>query len=155
MNGALFGGNTSIDAANYDPIDHLNQLFSHPSTVTSISRVSDTLQTHKNDLAVEISELEVAQAYGPDSSLERMQSAQAELAQLFRKIETVRSRAIQTEQNITSMTADIKRLDGTKRNLTLSMTALKRLQMLTTAYDQLRALAKSRQYRDCAGLLQA
>ncbi|GKT92036.1 LOW QUALITY PROTEIN: GARP complex subunit Vps53 [Colletotrichum tofieldiae] len=139
MNGLSVGGKASLGAANYDPIDHLNQLFPHPSTVTSVSRVSDTLQTHKNDLAVEISELEVAQAYGPDSSLERMQSAQAELAQLFRKIETVRSRAIQTEQNITSMTADIKRLDGTKRNLTLSMTALKRLQMLTTAYEQLRA----------------
>lgn len=99
--------------------------------------------------------MEAHQAYQPNSSLERMQNAQAELAQLFRKIETVRSRAIETEQNITSMTADIKRLDGTKRNLTLSMTALKRLQMLTTAYEQLRGLAKTRQYRECAGLLQA
>lgn len=53
------------------------------------------------------------------------------------------------------MTADIKRLDHTKRNLTLSMTALKRLQMLTTAYEQLRGLSKSRQYRECAQLLQA
>ena len=117
--------------------------------------MSRSLEAHKDDLSAEIADLEVAQAYGPDSSLERMRSAQAELAQLFRKIETVRSRAIQTEQNITSMTADIKRLDGTKRNLTLSMTALKRLQMLTTAYEQLRGLAKTRQYRDCASLLQA
>jgi len=39
--------------------------------------------------------------------------------------------------------------------LTLSMTALKRLQMLTTAYEQLRALSKTRQYRECAQLLQA
>lgn len=53
------------------------------------------------------------------------------------------------------MTAEIKRLDGTKRNLTLSMTALKRLQMLTTAYEQLRGLARTRQYRECASLLQA
>ncbi|KAL3958804.1 hypothetical protein ACCO45_006966 [Purpureocillium lilacinum] len=127
-----YGHASSLDAVDYDPMVHLNQLFSHPSTVSSIS-----------------------QAYQPDSSLERMQSAQTELAQLFRKIETVRSRAIETEQNITSMTADIKRLDGTKRNLTLSMTALKRLQMLTTAYEQLRGLAKTRQYRECAGLLQA
>ena len=84
-----------------------------------------------------------------------MQSAQAELASLFRRIESVRSRALQTEHDITTMTADIKRLDGTKRNLTLSMTALKRLQMLTTAYEQLRGLARTRQYRECAGLLQA
>ena len=139
----------------YDPIQHLNLLFSHPSTVTSISHVSTNLTSHHNDLSAEISKLETTQAYGPDSSLERMQAAQAELAGLFRKIETVRSRAIETEQNITSMTADIKRLDGTKRNLTLSMTALKRLQMLTTAYEQLRGLFRSRQYRECAGLLQA
>jgi hypothetical protein len=84
-----------------------------------------------------------------------MQSSKDELAVLFRKIESVRTRALETEQTITSMTADIKRLDGTKRNLTLSMTALKRLQMLTTAYEQLRGLAKSRQYKECASLLSA
>ncbi|KAM6532036.1 Vacuolar protein sorting-associated protein 53 [Fusarium solani] len=154
MNGNLPEA-SDLDAVDYDPIDHLNILFSHPSAVSSISEVSKTLQSHQNALSNDIAALETEQAYGPDSSLERMQSAQAELAQLFRKIETVRSRAIETEQNITSMTADIKRLDGTKRNLTLSMTALKRLQMLTTAYEQLRGLAKTRQYRECAGLLQA
>ncbi|KAI1827104.1 Vps53-like protein [Xylaria intraflava] len=145
----------SLDSADYDPIQHLNLLFSHPSTVSSIHRVSSTLQSEQNALSAQIAAAQTAQAYGPDSSLERMQSAQAELGELFRKIETVRARAIQTEQNITSMTADIKRLDGTKRNLTLSMTALKRLQMLTTAYEQLRGLAKTRQYRECASLLQA
>ncbi|KAF5985265.1 VP52-54 complex protein [Fusarium bulbicola] len=146
---------SALDAVDYDAIDHLNLLFSHPSAISSISEVSKSLQSHQNALSNDIATLETNQAYGSDSSLERMQSAQAELAQLFRKIETVRSRAIETEQNITSMTADIKRLDGTKKNLTLSMTALKRLQMLTTAYEQLRGLAKTRQYRECAGLLQA
>jgi len=141
--------------AEYDPIQHLNLLYPHPSTLSSISRVSSTLRSEQNVLSSEIAARQTAQAYGPDSSLDRMQSAQAELGELFRKIETVRSRAIKTEENITSMTADIKRLDGTKRNLTLSMTALKRLQMLTTAYEQLRGLAKSRQYRDCTSLLQA
>lgn len=84
-----------------------------------------------------------------------MQTAQVELASLFQRIEGVRTRAQQTERDITTMTAEIKRLDGTKRNLTLSMTALKRLQMLTTAYEQLRGLARTRQYRECAGLLLA
>ncbi|KAL6837611.1 Vps53-like protein [Trichoderma camerunense] len=156
MNGSLAGSSAaSLDAIDYDPIDHLNLLFSHPSAVSSISQVSQALKHRQDDLSYEINTLESAQAYEPDSSLERMRSAQTELAQLFRKIETVRSRAIETEQNITSMTADIKRLDNTKKNLTLSMTALKRLQMLTTAYEQLRGLAKTRQYRECAGLLQA
>ena len=84
-----------------------------------------------------------------------MQASKDELADLFEKIDKVRERALQTEKNITEMTADIKQLDHTKKNLTLSMTALKRLQMLTTAYEQLRALIKTRQYRECAQLLQA
>ncbi|KAI0905501.1 Vps53-like protein [Ustulina deusta] len=154
MNGSA-AESLSLDAADYDPIQHLNLLFSHPSTVSSIRSVASTLLSEQDALSAQIAARQRAQAYGPDSSLERMQSAQAELGELFRKIETVRARAIQTEQNITSMTADIKRLDGTKKNLTLSMTALKRLQMLTTAYEQLRGLAKTRQYRDCASLLQA
>ena len=88
-------------------------------------------------------------------SVKRIQEAKADLAELFQKVEGVRERAIRTEETITEMTADIKRLDNTRRNLTLSMTALKRLQMLTTAYEQLRALSSSRQYRECAHLLQA
>lgn len=139
----------------YDPIEDLNTIFSHPSTLSSLNETSFALQTYQHDLDTSISELVAIQAYSDDSSLQRMQSAKDELAQLFKKIESVRTRAIETERTITSMTADIKRLDGTKRNLTLSMTALKRLQMLTTAYEQLRGLAKSRQYRECASLLQA
>ncbi|KAI1109144.1 Vps53-like protein [Nemania sp. NC0429] len=141
--------------SNYDAVQHLNLLFSHPSAVSSIAAVSSTLQSRQDALAAHVAARQAAQAYGPDSSLERMQSAQAELADLFRKMETVRARALETEQGITAMTADIKRLDGTKRNLTLSMTALKRLQMLTTAYEQLRRLARARQYREGASLLQA
>lgn len=88
-------------------------------------------------------------------SVKRVQAAQTDLAELFQKVEGVRQRAIETEEAITEMTADIKRLDNTKKNLTLSMTALKRLQMLTTAYEQLKGLSSSRQYRECAQLLQA
>ena len=88
-------------------------------------------------------------------SVKRIQDAKTDLAELFEKVEGVRQRAIETEEAITEMTADIKRLDNTKKNLTLSMTALKRLQMLTTAYEQLRGLSTSRQYRECAQLLQA
>ncbi|KAI9813123.1 MAG: Vacuolar protein sorting-associated protein 53 [Pycnora praestabilis] len=117
--------------------------------------MSKALRSYQDDLDEDIGELVTAQSTSDADSAQRIQTAKADLAELFRKIENVRERASQTERAITEMTADIKRLDGTKRNLTLSMTALKRLQMLTTAYEQLRSLSKSRQYRDCAQLLQA
>src|SRR5271170_4386797 len=139
----------------YDPIDHLNAIFSHPSTLSSVSKTSETLQVYQDQLDAEIEDLDTKQAATDAECLKRMQASKAELEDLFHRIESVRERALQTERNITEMTADIKQLDNTKKNLTLSMTALKRLQMLTTAYEQLKVLSKTRQYRECAQLLQA
>ncbi|KAI9931620.1 Vacuolar protein sorting-associated protein 53 [Aspergillus wentii] len=145
----------SLDAADYDPIDHLNAIFSHPSTLSSVSRVSQSLCAYEDELDDDIGALVEDQVTSNAESVERIQTAKADLTELFKKIDDVRDRALKTEQAITEMTADIKQLDNAKKNLTQSMTALKRLQMLTTAYDQLRGLSKSRQYRDCAQLLQA
>ena len=141
--------------AHYDPIEHLNALFSQPSSLSSVSKTSRALSSHQHELDHEISALTQQQSKSDVDSVKRIQAAKADLAELFQKVEGVRQRAIETEEAITEMTADIKRLDNTKKNLTLSMTALKRLQMLTTAYEQLRGLGNSRQYRECAQLLQA
>lgn len=120
-----------------------------------MSKTSKALQRYQEELDHEIATLISQQSLLDVESVRRVQNARTDLAGLFQKVESVRERAIQTEETITGMTADIKRLDNTKRNLTLSMTALKRLQMLTTAYEQLRGLSSSRQYRECAQLLQA
>ena len=130
-------------------------MFSHPSTLSSVSKAATALQLYEQELEDEIELLEEQQTISNISCMERMAASQAELSELFSKIENVRQRALQTEKDITDMTADIKQLDNTKRNLTLSMTALKRLQMLTTAYEQLTVSSKTRQYRECAHLLQA
>jgi len=120
-----------------------------------VRKTSKALRNHQHELDKDIAVLVRQQSTSDADSVKRIQEAKADLAELFQKVEGVRERAIRTEETITEMTADIKRLDNTKRNLTLSMTALKRLQMLTTAYEQLRALSSSRQYRECAHLLQA
>lgn len=56
---------------------------------------------------------------------------------------------------VQEITQDIKSLDYAKRHLTLSITALKRLQMLVTAVGQLELMIQRRQYQDSAQLLQA
>ncbi|KAI9653261.1 MAG: Vacuolar protein sorting-associated protein 53 [Alyxoria varia] len=145
----------TFESVDYDPVTHLNAIFSHSSTLSSAPAISYALRDHRKYLDGSLTTLESVQNSKTDASLQRIREVQSELASLFKRIDGVRERAIQTEQTITEMTADIKRLDGTKRNLTLSMTMLKRLQMLTTAYEQLRGLGRARQYRECAQLLQA
>ena len=130
-------------------------MFSDPSTLSSVSKATDIIRVYEQELDNELDLLEEHQAVSNAKCMERMAASQAELSELFERVENVRERALQTEKNITEMTADIKQLDNTKKNLAMSMTALKRLQMLTTAYEQLTVLSKTRQYRDCAQLLQA
>ena len=144
-----------LDAPYFDPIKQLNTVFPHPSAVTSISQVSGALHACEHELDHQIEASGAQQSTSDSHSMQRMLSIQHDLADLFSKIEGVRERALLTEQTISEMTADIKRLDKTKRNLTLSMTTLKRMQMLTTAYEQLRTLSSSRQYKECAQILQA
>ena len=141
--------------ANYDPLEHLNAIFASPASLSSVYRTSSALRAYQYELDHEIAAQVQQQSTSDGDSVRRIQNAKTDLAELFQKVESVRQRAIETEEAITEMTADIKRLDNTKKNLTLSMTALKRLQMLTTAYEQLRVLSSSRQYRECAQLLQA
>ncbi|KIV99490.1 uncharacterized protein PV09_08796 [Verruconis gallopava] len=155
MSALVSNGQSSLDSADYDPIDHLNAIFAHHSTLSVVAESCRALRQYQNELDKDVRSAVAMQLASDADSVRRIQEAKLELSELFVKIESVRERALQTEQTITDMTADIKRLDNTKKNLTLSMTALKRLQMLTAAYDQLRALAKTRQYRDCAQLLQA
>ncbi|KAI9784149.1 MAG: Vacuolar protein sorting-associated protein 53 [Geoglossum umbratile] len=145
----------ALDSVNYDPLEHLNAIFSDLSTLSSVPSVSDALRSYQDELDEDIAELVVAQSDSDAESVRRIKDAKTDLIELFQKIKDVQERATQTEQSIAEMTADIKRLDQTKRNLTLSMTALKRLQMLTTAFEQLKGLSKSRQYRECGQLLQA
>ena len=118
-------------------------------------KASQILSNYQDELDSEIADLVRQQSISDIESIQRIQATKDDLAVLLQKVETVRERAMHTEQAITEMTADIKKLDHTKRNLTLSMTALKRLQMLTTAYEQIRGLGASRQYNECAQLLQA
>lgn len=93
--------------------------------------MADHLSRYLRDLDLQIKEMERTQAETKADSLQRISAAKADLAELFANIDTVRARAAHTEETITAMTADIKKLDSTKRNLTLSMTMLKRLQMLS------------------------
>ncbi|CAK0813866.1 unnamed protein product [Prorocentrum cordatum] len=63
--------------------------------------------------------------------------------------------AEQSEELVSDVCRDIKSLDIAKRNLTLTVTALKRLVMLVTALEQLRTQASCRQYDEAAGLIHA
>ena len=100
-------------------------------TLSSVPATATALHSHVSDLDGQIAQMIATQVATNDASMRRVEKAKMDLEELFQRIGGVRERAVRTETTITNMTADIMKLDGTKKNLTVSMTALKRLQMLS------------------------
>src|SRR5437764_9738604 len=78
----------SID--DYDPIVHLNAIFSHPSTLSSVNEISQELQIYQDQLDAEIEDLGLKQSATDAECIKRIQASNEELAELFKKIENVR-----------------------------------------------------------------
>lgn len=90
-------GALTLNAADYDPIDHLNAIFYHPAALASVRTTSEALRSYQDDLDEDIANVVASQSASDADSVQRIQAAKAELADLFKTIEDVRERAMQTE----------------------------------------------------------
>nr|ADI46829.1 VPS53Bf [Volvox carteri f. nagariensis] len=79
-----------------------------------------------------------------------------QIEELFTKIRDIQRKSEESEVTVQEVCRDIKKLDYAKKHLTNSITALRRLAMLTAAVTDLEALCDRRdQYRKCANLIEA
>lgn len=130
-------------------INNLQRVFA--SGLSGVDDVADYVAKYKAHLRSEMAQLE------KDTQSHHLEvpQANARAAKIVSDIAQLRERADTTEGQITGMTAAIKRLDDAKQNLVTSITVLKRLQMLSTAYDQLVVLVDRRDYEDAVPHLAA
>ena len=77
------------------------------------------------------------------------------MRELFDKVRDIKAKAERSQTMVHEICRDIKSLDYAKRHLTLTITALKRLQMLVTATEQLSVMTRERMYAEAANLLHA
>lgn len=147
----------ALDNPDYDPVAHLQVLFAGPSNLEKLPDVSRAVYAHKKDLSQRIADnsTQIRKHTENDDYAARVESGTHSLVQLHSRISSLRAQAYFTESKITNMTSHIISLDKTKSNLIYSITVLKRLQMLTTAYDQLSGLVVHRHYHEMAQTLMA
>lgn len=141
----------TLDETDYDPVRHLQQLFGVPSNLARLRDVQAALDTYQGQLRTTGQTTTPA----PSAALERATNGPKDLAALLAEIDELKAKSAATETVITDMTHHISSLDNTKANLIQSITVLKRLQMLTTACDQLAGLVRHRQYREMSQTLPA
>jgi hypothetical protein len=124
---------TSLSSPNYDPLFHLNEIFPEPSSLSSLPTIQLHLTAHLKHLETQIQTASVKQRDQQSLAQELISTLQTELEDLFRNVEQVKAKAEKADGVMEGLTGGIRRLDGGKTNLTISMTALKRLQMLSTS----------------------
>lgn len=90
-----------------------------------------------------------------DADADKMLQVQEHISDLFTQINHLRSGATESEVVVRDITRDIKTLDLAKRNIVMSMTTVKRFQMLVNGLDQLTRLAKAKRYKESAQSLLA
>ncbi|CAG8586437.1 16596_t:CDS:10 [Dentiscutata erythropus] len=146
--------NDPLDSNDFNPIECLNQMLPNEQALASVDVTAKKLQTKMRQLSGEIKELSRIQTDAGQRGPEEVAEAKKAIEELFDRIRQIKEKASQSETMVQEITKDIKSLDYAKKHLTISITSLKRLQMLVAALDQLKVMAQMKQYKETSQLLQ-
>ncbi|CAJ1336960.1 unnamed protein product [Effrenium voratum] len=144
-----------LDAENFNAIDYINKQFPNEDSLTGLAGFIGQLKSQEREIEGSIRKAIRRQAAFGHRAKADLGDAKLAVRELFERIKAIRAKAEQSEDLVSDVCRDIKSLDIAKRNLTLTVTALKRLVMLVTALEQLRSTAECRHYDQASGLIHA
>ncbi|KAH9176699.1 Vps53-like protein [Lactarius sanguifluus] len=137
----------------FSAIDVINGYFPDEESLGQLDVVQAQLAQDEQDLQNEIAQLQEELRLQQDPG--RMQLIQEMISDLLGQMSLIREKAAESEAIVRNITRDIQVLDSAKKNLILSMTTLKRLQMLVHALSQLEDYVKDKKYSDITQSLSA
>ncbi|KAK0225464.1 Vps53-like protein [Armillaria fumosa] len=145
---------TTADLGNgFNLVDILNSHFPDEASLAETEALQIKIHDDQIRLQKEINALQTHLKQSQDSN--KMQLIQELISELLSQMSRIREKATESEAVVRNITKDIQVLDLAKKNLILSMTTLKRLQMLVNALTQLEDLIKERKYSEMAQTLSA
>ncbi|KAI0084909.1 Vps53-like protein [Irpex rosettiformis] len=137
----------------FNPVNTLNGIFPNEESLGQLETVQAHLAQNELQLQQEIKSLQDELRKEQDPS--RMQSIQEMISDLLGQMSRIREKATESEAVVRNITKEIQMLDLAKKNLILSMTTLKRLQMLVNALGQLEEQVTENKYSEIAQTLAA
>ncbi|TFK21105.1 hypothetical protein FA15DRAFT_672889 [Coprinopsis marcescibilis] len=137
----------------FNAVNILNEFFPDESSLGKLEEVNAQLMETQAKLKEEVADLQAELRRNQDP--ERMTIIQEMISDLLGQMSRIREKATESEAVVRNITKDIQVLDLAKKNLILSMTMLKRLQMLVNALTQLEDFIKERRYSEVSQTLSA
>ncbi|KAH3679933.1 hypothetical protein WICMUC_000676 [Wickerhamomyces mucosus] len=148
----------SLESLDYDPYNDLLEIFSDPKSINQLDSLLEYTNSYKVSIDQQIEQNEKEyREYLKQTSSKKFDASKVKSAldEVIKEINENKQLSINSQNVISSMTSNIKDLDDAKKNLVLSMTVLKRLQMLMIAYEQLSELIANKDYTGSIQLLNA
>ncbi|EJD03009.1 uncharacterized protein FOMMEDRAFT_108090 [Fomitiporia mediterranea MF3/22] len=140
-------------SSQFNPVRSLNELFPDEASLAQLEAVQIRLAQDVELIQAEIDSLHAELQRNQDP--QKMQLIQEMISELMSQMSRIREQATESEAVVRNITKDIQLLDLAKKNLTMSMTTLKRLQMLANALSQLEELIKEKKYVETSQTLAA
>ncbi|TPX70634.1 hypothetical protein SpCBS45565_g01703 [Spizellomyces sp. 'palustris'] len=143
-----------LDSSDFDPIEYINMIFPGEESLATVDTVLAKLRNKIWAMDKEMRELVRSQTDAGVRGQKQLDETRQAIQELFNSIKQIKEQAAESERMVQEITRDIKSLDHAKKNLTSSVTVLRRLQMLVSAVEQLRTMAGKKQYIEAAQLVQ-
>lgn len=144
-----------LDADHFNAVEYINRQFPHESSLSGLDDFVQKLKTRQKQNDEDIRLAIRRQAATGRRARADLDEAKSAVRELFERIKGIKAKAEQSEELVSDVCRDIKSLDIAKRNLTLTVTALKRLVMLVTALEQLKTFGSCRRYEEASRLIHA
>lgn len=169
-----------LDVADFDPVAYINSVFPNEKSlgISRLNAAAGSEEEEKSENEEEEDAVTLADFIGRvrrrimglqddisktvrthssqrGKSKEAVEEAKVAIKEVFAKIKAIKDKAEASEHMVQEICRDIKSLDYAKKHLTETIRALKRLQMLVSAVDQLEIMSEKKQYTDAAKLFQA
>eukprot|EP00198_Chlamydomonas_reinhardtii_P007003 XP_001696339.1 subunit of GARP complex [Chlamydomonas reinhardtii] len=145
-----------FDSEEFDPVKLVNTLYPDEGSLTDLDRFIVVLKKQIQSVDQEIFNAVRSQGGAHARARQDLSVAHGQIQELFTKVRDIQRKSEESEAMVQEICRDIKKLDYAKKHLTNSITALRRLAMLTAAVTDLESVCDRRdQYRKAANLVEA
>ncbi len=139
----------------FDPIEFLDRKFSDGVTPEALHDYADTLRQELRELdnsrSLSFTEVTLACAEGDVHA----HAARRSISDLRDQLSSIHERVIASEQSMRRASDDLISLNLARKNVSYTITLLKKIVMAVGACDQLVELARTREYRQISPLVQS
>ena len=134
---------------------HVNLIIILVESLDGLDDFIEEIETQQKEVDKEIA-VELRGQSKIEEEMHRAVQEQRKLVEeLVNRIGQIKSKAEISENQVKTICSDIKNLDNAKKNLTWTISALKKQMMLITAIYQLREACINKHYKEAAKLIEA